>query len=95
MKKKLKQKIPKNVGETANNQGIDDTNLNDASVGTKAQNVGVAVTKYNANGVELDNIPTTNDNKLDHLDSDVACQDRREECMLGKTGTTIYLLILV
>ena len=85
MKKKLKQKRPKNVGETAN-QRIDDTNLNDASVGTKAQSVGVAATKYNANGVELDNVPPTNDNKLDHLNSDVACQERREECMLGKTG---------
>jgi len=37
------------------------------------------------NGVVLN----TNDNKLDHLASGVACQERREECTLGKTGTTM------
>ena len=58
--------------------------------GTKAQNVGVAVTTNNGNGVVLDNVPPTNDNKLDHLVSGVPCQDDRcEECPLGKTGTTM------
>lgn len=88
MKKKLKQKRPKRFGETTN-QGIDDTNLNDASVGTKAQNVGVAATKYNPNGVVLDNVPPTNDDKLDHLASGIAYQDRRDECPLDTTGTTM------
>ena len=53
MKKKLKQNgILKNVrfGETANQQGIDDTNLNDASVSTNPQNNCVSVTKYTGNG---------------------------------------------
>ena len=57
--------------------------------GTKAQNVGVAVTKNNGNGLVLDNVPPTNDDKLDHLVSGIACQERREECSLGKTGTTM------
>ena len=74
------------------NQSIADIELNDASVGasvgTKPQTVGVAATKNNANGMVLDH-PPTNDNKLDHFASDVACQERREECPLGKTGTTI------
>ena len=73
------------------NQSIADIELNDASVGasggTKPQIVGVAATKNNANGMVLDPSPT-NDNKLDHLASGVACQERREECPLGKTGTT-------
>ena len=89
IKKKLKQKRPKNVGETTN-QRIDDTNLNDASVGTKAQNVGVAATKYNANGMGFDNVPPTNDDKLNHLAFGAACQERREnKCPLGKAGTTM------
>jgi hypothetical protein len=89
IKKKLKQKRPKNVGETANER-IDDTNLNDASVGTKAQNVGVAATKYNANGMGFDNVPPTNDDTLDYLASGAACQERREnKCPLGKAGTTM------
>ena len=70
------------------NQSITDIELNDASVGIKAQTMGVAATKNNANGMVLDH-PPTNDNKLDHFASDVACQERREECPLGKTGTTI------
>ena len=70
------------------NQSIADIELNDASVGTTAQTMGVAATKNNANGMVLDH-PPTNDNKLDHFASDVACQERREECPLGKTGTTI------
>ena len=72
------------------NQSIADTELNDASGRTKAQNVGVAVTKDDANGVVLDNVPPTNDDELDHLVSGIACQDRREECTLGKTGTTMF-----
>ena len=71
------------------NQSIADTELNDASGRTKAQNVGVAVTKDDANGVVLDNVPPTNDDKLDHLAFGIACQDRREEFPLGKTGTTM------
>ena len=71
------------------NQSIADTELNDAPVRTKAQNVGVAVTKDDANGVVLDNVPPTNDDKLDHLAFGIACQDRREEFPLGKTGTTM------
>ena len=63
------------------NQSITDIELNDASVGIKAQTMGVAATKNNANGMVLDH-PPTNDNKLDHFASDV-------ECPLGKTGTTI------
>ena len=71
------------------NQSIADTELNDASVRTIPQTVGVAVTKNNVNGVVLDNVPPTNDDKLDHLASGIACQERREECSLGKTGTTM------
>ena len=71
------------------NQSIADTELNDASGRTKAQNVGVAATKYNANGMGFDNVPPTNDDTLDLHDNDVACQGRREECPLGKTGTTM------
>ena len=74
------------------NQSIADIELNDASVGasvgTKPQTMGVAATKNNANGMVLDP-PPTNDNKLDHLASGVACQERREECPLSKTGTTM------
>jgi len=69
-------------GETAN-QGIDDTNLNDASVGTKAQKLGFAATKNNGNGMVRDGPPPTNDAVLDNLDSDAACQDHqqgRQEC---------------
>ena len=66
-----------------------DTELNDVCEGTKAQNMGVAATKNNANGVVLDNVPSTNDDELDHLASNVACQERREECPMGKTGTTM------
>ena len=69
------------------NQSIADTELNDASVRTEAQTMGA--TKNNANGVVLDNVPPTNDDKLDHLASGIACQERREECSLGKTGTTM------
>ena len=76
------------------NQSIADIELNDASVGasggTKPQIVGVAATKNNANGMVLDNVPPTNDDNLDHLASNVACQERREECPLGKTGTTMF-----
>jgi hypothetical protein len=63
-------------------QLIADTELNDITVVT-------AVTKNNANEVVLDNVPPTNDDKLDHLASGIAYQDRREECSLGKTGTTM------
>ena len=69
------------------NQSITDTKWNDASVRTEAQTMGA--TKNNANGVVLDNVPPTNDDKLDHLASGIACQERREECSLGKTGTTM------
>jgi hypothetical protein len=71
------------------NQSIADTELNDASGGTTAQKMGVAVTKNNANGMVLDNVPPTNDDKLDHLASGIAYQEHREECSLGKTGTTM------
>ena len=71
------------------NQSIADIELNDASVRTEAQTMGVAVTKNNANGLVLDNVPPTNDDKLDHLAFGIACQDRREEFPLGKTGTTM------
>ena len=69
------------------NQSIADTELNDASGRTKAQTIGA--TKKNANGVVLDNVPPTNDDELDHLVSGIACQDRREEFPMGKTGTTM------
>ena len=74
------------------NQSIADTELIDASggTGTKAQNVGVAVTKDDANGVVLDNVPPTKDDNSDHLAFGIACQDRREEFPLGKTGTTMF-----
>jgi len=72
------------------NQSIADTELNDASGRTKAQNVGVAVTKDDANGLVLDNVPPTNDDELDYLVSGIACQERREEFPLGKTGTTMF-----
>ena len=79
------------------NQSIADIELNDASVGasvgasggTKPQIVGVAATKNNANRMVFDKPPPANDNKLDYLASGVACQERREECPLGKTGTTM------
>ena len=61
-----------------------------ASVRTTAQTMGVAATKNNANGMVLDNVPPTNDDELNYLDSDVACQDRREECPIGETGTTMF-----
>ena len=69
-------------GTKSPRQLIADTELNDITVVT-------AVTKNNANGVVLDNVPPTNDDKLDHLVSGIACQERREECSLGKTGTTM------
>ena len=69
-------------GTKSPRQLIADTELNDITVVT-------AVTKNNANGVVLDNVPPTNDDELDHLASNVACQDRREACSLGKTGTTM------
>ena len=69
-------------GTNSPRQLIADTELNDITVVT-------AVTKNNANGVVLDNVPSTNDDELDHLASGVACQERREECSLGKTGTTM------
>ena len=72
------------------NQSIADTELNDASGRTEAQTMGVAMTKNNVNGVVLDNVLTTNDSKLVHLDSDVTCQDCYEECPSGKTGTTMF-----
>ena len=61
--------------------------LSSSSVRTEAQTMGT--TKKIANGVVLDNVRPTNDDKLDHLASNVACQDHREECPLGKTGTTM------
>ena len=76
------------------NQSIAGTELNDASGRTEAQTMGVAMTKNNVNGVVLDNVLTTNDGKLVHLDSDVACQDCYEECPLGKTGTTMFCCFL-
>ena len=69
-------------GTKSPRQLIADTELNDITVVT-------AVTKNNANGVVLDNVPSTNDDKLNHLASGIACQDHREECPLGKTGTTM------
>ena len=69
-------------GTKSSRQLIAETQLNDITVVT-------AVTKNNANGVVLDNVPPTNDDKLDHLASGIAYQDRREECSLGKTGTTM------
>ena len=72
-------------------QSTADTELNDASGRTEAQTMGVAMTKNNANGVVLDNVPPTNDDKLNYLDFGVACQERREECPLGKTGTTMFM----
>ena len=69
-------------GTKSSRQLIADTELNDITVVT-------AVTKKKVNEVVLDNVPPTNDDKLNHLASYVACQDRREECPLGKTGTTM------
>ena len=69
-------------------QLIANTELNDITV------VTAAVTKNNANEVVLDNVPPTNDDKLDHLASGIACQDRREECSFGKTGTTMFCWFL-
>ena len=69
-------------GTKSPRQLIADTKLNDTTVIT-------AATKNNANGMVLDNVPPTNDDKLDHLASGIACQERREECSLGKTGTTM------
>ena len=66
---------------------IANTELNDITVVT-------AVIKNNANEVVLDNVPPTNDNNLNHLASNVACQDRREECSLDKTGTTMFCWFL-
>ena len=60
------------------------------TVVTTAQGTNGAATKNNGNGMVLDNVPATNDNKLGHLASDIACQDRREECSLGKTGTFFF-----
>ena len=71
------------------NESIADTKLNDAAVRTEAQTMGVAATKNNGIGMVLDNVPPTNDNKFDHLASGVAYQDRRDECSMGKTGTTM------
>ena len=71
-------------GTKSPRQLIADTELNDITVVT-------AVTKNNANEVVLDNVPPTNDDKLNHLASNVACQDRREDCsFIGKTGTTMF-----
>jgi len=70
-------------GTKSPRQLIADTELNDITVVT-------AVTKNNANGVVLDNVPPTNDDELNHLASGIACQERREECPLGKTGTTMF-----
>ena len=70
-------------GTKSSRQLIADTELNDSTVIT-------AVTTNNANGVVLDNVPPTNDDKLNHLASGIAYQDRREECSLGKTGTTMF-----
>ena len=69
-------------GTKSPRQLIADTELNDITVVT-------AVTKNNANRMVLDNVPPTNDDKLDHLASGIAYQDHREECPLGKTGTTM------
>ena len=102
MKTNLEKKNKKKMKKTGSigfrrsvkplNQSIADIELNDASVGAsvgiKPQIVGVAVTKNDVNGMVLDPLPV-NDNKLDHLASGVACQERREECPVGKTGTTI------
>ena len=63
-------------------QLIADAKVNDTTMIT-------AVTKNNANEMVPDNVPPTNDDKLDHLASNVACQDHREECPLDKTGTTM------
>ena len=69
-------------GTKSPRQLIADTELNDITVVT-------AVTKNNANGVVLDNVPHTNDDELDHLATNVACQERHEEYTLSKTGTTM------
>ena len=74
------------------NQSIADIELNDASVCTEAQTMGA--TKNNDNGMVLNNPPFTNNDKLDHLASGIAYQDRREECSLGKIGTTIFMLLI-
>ena len=70
-------------GTKSPRQLIADTELNDTTVITVA-------TTNNANGVVLDNVPPINDDKLNHLASGIAYQDRREECSLGKTGTTMF-----
>jgi hypothetical protein len=70
-------------GTKSPRQLIANTELNDITVVT-------AVTKNNANEVVLDNVPPTNDDKLNHLASNVACQNRREDCSFGKTGTTLF-----
>ena len=91
----LEKNQVKNLNEKNTNLNDKNTNRNEQKCepkrtgGTKAQNVGVAVTKNNGNGLVLDNVPPTNDDKLDHLVSGIACQERREECSLGKTGTTM------
>ena len=74
-------------GTKSPHQFIANTELNDITVVT-------AVTKNNANGVVLDNVPPTNDDKLNHIASNVACQDCYEECPLGKTGTSMFCLIV-
>ena len=69
------------------NQPIADIELNDASVRTEAQTMGA--TKNIDNGMVLDNLPFTNNDELDHLATNVACQERHEEYTLSKTGTTM------
>ena len=76
-----------NVGNVGNVGATFETVV--ASVRTTAQTMGVAATKNNANGMVLDNVLPTSNDALDHHDIDVACQARREECPLGKTGTTM------
>ena len=68
-----------NVGGNA------ETELNDASLGTKAQKVSMTATKNNANGVVYDSLPPTNDAALDCLDCPA-----REECTFGTTGNLYW-----
>ena len=73
-----------NVGENA------ETELNDASMGTKAQKVSMTATKNNGNGVVYDSLPPTNDAALDCLDCPA-----REECTFGKTGMYKQVLLVL
>ena len=72
-----------------NVDGNAETELNDGSMGTKAQKVSMTATKHNGNGVVYDSSPPTNDAALDCLDCPA-----REECTFGKTGMYKNVLLV-